>query len=612
MTASRRRPSLAALGLGAPVAACVLLIYLIHPAIGGFRFPIGPDGPVYTWLARLAAEVGFVDAPGGGPGVPALTLVLGTLLRIEPVQTVMLLGPVLATVTGLAAGALLEVTLGADRLRTAVAVVMTGAFAAYLAGGWLANVAMAAIFLLAVAALSSSSSRSMWTGGALLLGAGLSHRIFIVIGAAILLGAAAWQFLESRRGRRDAGGTIAAVRLGGAAIGGPAAALLIGAWIGSGPRIPGDTSQDGFFRRNGLRELLLDRYRERLVDDATRAAVPITTGLGLSIPWTLTRPGRDDRGRFLHDVIASWTVLSVAAIAILAATGWGPPYRVIQFAFFLPIAAAAGLAILTRRSRLWALVGVVAGAAFIAGSMVGWFRQAPAFDIEDVMAAARAGETASSLPTGTPLVFVVDTHEPAAGYHVARAANIIRMSVPPARIPDVRVVVGRPDDVLARKSTTTGDFEHDRLSEVYLREAAPLLDRAAILIVRRFNPEGFEEANAGVLVAEGVISLTRGDEMRIGAVTTGPPGLSIPALFVLSLAALGLLGVLGLGWARWALGRGTARAVVLAAPSAGAAATIVAVVAADRLGLLPGSTGSIIAVVILGAVGYVLAARDQG
>ena len=614
MKASQRRPSLTALGFGAALAACVLLIYLVHPAIGGFRFPIGPDGPVYTWLARLAGEVGFVDAPGGGPGVPGLTVILGTVLGTEPVQTVMLLGPVLATVTGLAAGAVLEVTLGPDRLRTAVGVVMTGAFAAYLAGGWLANVVMVAIFLVAVAALSSSSSRSMWAGGALLLAAGLSHRIFIVIGAGILLGAAAWQYLEARRGRRGPGGTVAAVRLVGAAIVGPGAALLIGAWIGNGPGIPGDTSQDGFFRRNGLRELLLDRYRERLVDDTARALVPIASGIGLAMPWTMARPSPHDRDRFLHDVIASWAVLSIAGIAVLSATGWGPPYRVIQFAFFLPLAGAAGLVALARRSRLWALVGVVAGVAFVAGSMVGWFRQAPAFSANEVAAAARAGAAVSSLPPGTPLVFLVDTDERAAAYHVTRAWNVIRMGVPADRIEDVRLAVGRPEDLLAGRPTVTGDREHDRISEVYLGEVAPLLDEAAILLVRRFNPGGFEDATgSGVGVTSGVIALSRDDEMDYGVPGDAgrPRGLGIDGFLVLSLTAVAALGLLGWGWSRWSLPGGGSLGVYLAAPSVGAAVAIVATVAADRLGLIPGSIGSIIAVAILGAVGYMLSARDR-
>jgi hypothetical protein len=609
MTTSRR-PTPAALAFAVAAATGVLLLYLIHPLLEGFRLPIGPDGPVYTWLARLAGDAGFVDTPGGGAGVPALTLLLGTLLRTEPVETVALLGPVLAAAAGLAAGALLEVTLGEDRIRTAAGIGMTGAFAAYLAGGWLANLALVGIFLLAVAALAGTSSRSMWAGVALLVAAGLTHRIFVVIGAAILLGAAAWHLLQSRR--RGGEGRRAALRLGIAAIAGPAVALLVGAWVGRGPGIPGDTAQDGFLRRAGLRDLLLDRYRERFTDDAARAAVPGATGLMLSIPWA--RAGRDeeDRPRFLRGVLQSWVALSVVAIVVLATTGWGPPYRVIQFAFFLPLGAAAGLAVVARGPRPGAILGAAAFIAFVSFAMVGWFRQTPAFSADDAAAAARAGAVVSSLPSGTPLLFIVDTDERAAAYHVTRAANLIRMTAPAERIADVRVVVGRPRDLLEGEPTITGDQEHDHLSEVYLREASPLMDRAAILVVRRFNTAGFDEALAdGVVVGEGVVALARGEEMNRGSAMPrdGPRGLGATAWPLLALAAIGTLGLLGFGWARWILPGPGMRAVALAAPSAGAAVTIVAVIAAERIGVLPGSAGSILAVLSAGVVGYVLARK---
>lgn len=611
-SASRRR--LAAFWFAAAAAVGILLVYVLHPALSGYRFPIGPDGPVYTWLARAAGASGFADAPGGGPGVPALTLALGSLLGTAPIGTVMLLGPVLATACGLAAGALLEATLGEDRLRTVAGVVLTAAFTAYLAGGWLANVAMVAIFLVAVAALSGTASswRAVWAGASLLAAAGLAHRVFVLIGAAILLTAAAWHLLGASRGRRGARGAVPALRLGAAAITGPAAALLIGAWIGAGPRIPGDTSQDGFFRRVGLRALLLDRYRERFLGDAARAGIPVAAALGLASP--LVGTGRKEGRGFLRDVLASWAVLSVAGIVVLSATGWGPPYRVLQFAFFLPVAAAAGLAILARRSRSIAIVAGLAGIAFVLTSMVGWFRQTPAFSADEVAASARAGAAVSSLPHGTPLVFLVDTDESAAAYHVTRAANVIRMGVPAERIEEVRLAVGRPEDLLAGRPTVTGDREHDRISEVYLREVTPLLDEAAILVVRSFNPGGFEYATGtGVTVAEGVVALSRGEEMDPGepGEVRSPDGLGISGLFLLSLAAVAALGLLGWGWSRWILSAGGLRGVYLAAPSVGAAVSIVATVSADRVGLLPGSGGALAVGAVLGALGYVLSFRDR-
>ncbi|MGH2691447.1 MAG: hypothetical protein ACRDHM_02990 [Actinomycetota bacterium] len=608
-----RRQQVAAIGLAAAVGVGILVLYLLHPALSGYRFPIGPDGPVYTWLARLAAETGFVDAPGGGPGAPAVTLTLGSILGTEPVETVMLLGPVLAAASGLAAGALLEAALGQDRLRAVSGAVLTGAFTAYLAGGWLANVAMVAVFLVALAALArtASSRRSIWAGAALLAAAGLAHRIFVLIGAAILLVAAGRRLLAARRGSSPSEGA-SALRLGIAAIAGPAAALLVGGWLAAGPGVPGDTSQDGFFRRVGLRGLLLDRYRERLLGDAARTGIPIAAGLGLTYPWALGGDDGDGR-RFLKGVLSSWALLSAAGIVVLAATGWGPPYRIIQFAFFLPVAAAAGMAILLRRSRTGAIAAGLLGVAFVSASMVGWFRQAPAFSAGEVAVSARAGAAASSLPAGTPLVFLVDTDEGAAAYHVSRAANVIRMGVPPERIVDVRVLVGQPRDLLAGRPTLTGDAEHDRMSQIYLREAAPLLERSATLVIRRFNPSGYTEAaEIGIVVADGVVALSRGEEMRgVGSGDLRPPaGLGVPALLLLSLGSLAGLGLLGWGWSRWILPHAGSHGSALAAPSVGLAVAIVAAVAADRARLLPGSAGALAVVASLGIAGYVLAARD--
>ena len=597
------------LAVAAAGGAAILVIYLIHPVLSEFRLPIGPDGPVYTWLGRLAEARGFLDAPGGGPGIPALTSFIDSVFRTEPIESVTLLGPVLAAATGLAAGALLEATLGRDSIRTLAAVLLTGAFAAYLAGGWLANVAMVAVFLaaLVVLSLASASNGALWSGAALLAGAGLAHQIFISIGAAILLMAAGWRVL---RGMRSSADTSPGLRLGMAAIGGPGAALLAGAWIASGPRLPGDTSQDGFFRRTGLRALLLDRYRERFLGDAARAAIPIGAGAGVAVPWISSDHASSERELYLRDVLFSWAAVTMAGLVVLLLTTWGPPYRLIQFAFFLPVAAAAGLAILLRGSQLRAFAAAALGTAFVAASMVGWFRQTPAMSPEEIAVVAAANTTISATEPGTPLLFLVDTKEKAAAYHVARAANVIKTAIPPGRIPDVRIVVGTPEDLLAGIPSTTGDREHDRIATTYLREAEPLIDRAAILVVEPFNQEGFEDAaDGGNLVAPGVAVLNGVASAASAGSANTPTGLSPAALFLLSVACLALLAVSGWGWARWMLTSAGAHAVALTAPSVGIAVAILGTVAADRVGLLPGSAGSLVINAALAITGYVLAAR---
>jgi hypothetical protein len=608
------------MGLLAPPAGLVLTMYLAHPLLAGHHYPIGPDGPVYAWLARLAEASGFLDAPGGGPGVPALTLFLDSLLGTDPVQSVMLLGPLLAATCGLAAAGLLEAALGPNAARTAAAVVLTGAFTAYLAGGWLANVAMVSVFLSALAALAVAqrSWRAAALAAGLLLGAGMAHRVFFLLGLAVLGGVIAAHFplalADRRRGRRWS--ETAAVRMTMAAMAGGGCTLLGGVLLNLEQTIPGDTSQDGFFRRVGLDALLRDRYRERFLGDAARASVPVAVGLGLGAAAVEPAPRRTEPGpRFLLALIGSWAVLTVAGAVILAATGWGPPNRLLQFAFFLPLAAATGLAAVMERGRSASgrrrtAAAITAGLLFTAVSMFGWYRQAPAFDEDELAAANEAGRVVSGLPHGTPLVFAVDTSEPAAAYHVTRMANVLRMGVRASRITDVQVVVGAHEDAAAGRVTLTGDAEHDAIATAYARDARPTLDRAVVLVVRPFNERGWEDALAAGREVAQEVAVVSGPTLLPPASlrTEATSGLGPWALIGLTLASIVALTVLGWGWARWGLAGTGPSGVVAAAPSAGIAVAVLASFLADRLGARPGGLIATVVVLALGAIGYLAAA----
>lgn len=598
----------------------VLAMYLVHPLLAGHQFPIGPDGPVYTWLARLAGATGFLDAPGGGPGVPALTLFFDSLLSTDPVQSVMVLGPLLAATCGLAAAGLLETALGPSAVRSVAAVVLTGAFTAYLAGGWLANVSMVSVFLAALAALAlvQRSWRAAWLAATLLMAAGMAHRVFFLLGLTIVGGVIAAHvplaLSDRRQGRRWS--ETGAIRMTVAAIAGAAGTLLGGILLSLERAVPGDTSQDGFFRRVGLDTLLHDRHRERFLGDAARASVPVALGLGLGAAGLESGPARAGPGRrFLLALAGSWAALTVVGAVTLAITGWGPPNRLLQFAFFLPLAAATGLAVLMRRSaggrsRTAMATAVAAGVLFTAVSMFGWFRQAPAFTDEELAAAGRAGHVVAGLPSGTPLVFAVDTSEPAAAYHVTRMANVLRMGVPATRIPEVRVVVGSPADAAAGSMTPTGDAERDAIAGAYAREARPILDRAAVLVVRQFNESGWQEAIAeGREVAPDVAVLSGPPLLEPAPLPIErPSGLGPWGFIGVSLASLVILTVLGWGWSRWGLVGAGPSAALAVAPSAGIALAVLASFLADRLGAAPGSLIATVVVLTLGALGYLVAA----
>jgi hypothetical protein len=587
----------------------VLALYLVHPLLSGYTFPVGPDGPVYSWLAEWAAEVGLREGPGGGPGVPALAATLGKMLGTDGAGAVTILGPVLAAICGLASAGLMAAT-GAGKWAVAGAVLLTGAFTAYLAGGWLANVTMVALFLAALAALAvvERSWRAVIGGASLLAAAGLAHEVFLLIGLTILAGVIALHLpaamREVRSGRPLV--TTAAARMTAAAAGG------LGGWLLGAATLPeaalrGDTSQDGFFRRAGLRTLLLDRYRERFLGDLGRAAVPVAAGLGLGVVGVEDQATAPSGRRYLLAVCGTWGVLTAVGIVLLAVTGWGPPNRLLQFAFFLPLVAALGLAALTRRGGVTAVAGLLAAAAFVGASMAGWLRQSPAVSGDELADVAAAGRAVAGSPPGTPLVFLVDTRERAAAYHVTRAGNVIRMGLPADRIDDVHLVVGAPEDLLAGRPTLTGDQEHDAASAFYLREARPVLDTATVLVLERFNAGSFDDAlELGEEVAPGVVALA--GETSPASVRTPPEGVGPWALIGWSAAAVVLLAALGGGWARWALPGCGSAAVLGAAPSIGIAAAVLGAFVADRVGLRPGGAGSVAVVVLLGVAGYAAAA----
>ncbi len=269
----------------ATTAAVVLGIYLAHPLVEGFRFPLGPDGPVYAWWARFADVLGLDGVRR--PGVPGASLVLGGILRTDPLATATLLGPLLALATGLAAAALVEAALGPDLLRTSAAGLFAAAFAAALAPGWLANLALAALFLGAAAALRTAerSWRGVWLGVAMLAAGGLAHAPFLLIAtgilAATLLGLAPEATRRVRLGEPPL--RIGAVRIAVGALAGAGAGLLGAAWLSGGPRAPGDTSQDQVLRRAGFGGVLRSRFRERFAEEALRLTAPLAAGLGLGL-----------------------------------------------------------------------------------------------------------------------------------------------------------------------------------------------------------------------------------------------------------------------------------------------------------------------------------------
>jgi hypothetical protein len=599
------------------VAVLILGLYLIHPIVGGHRFPIGPDGPVYVWWSRYANAEGVGVLPGRF-GVPAIALLLGTAFGTQPLQTVAILGPVFAAASGLAATALTESLLGHNLLRSLTAAVLTAAWAGHLAAGYLGNLAVAAMFLGAIAAfgLGERSWRAVILGGGLVATAALTHRPLLLLCLAILGGAAAILVPDVVRRRRR--GTAVFDTVAGRLTAGAAAGAALGTGLGfvAGPapdRSLVETSQDAFLRNHGLEGLLERQFRLRLAADGRRAAVPMAAAAALGVMGGLRRLwGRSSETRFLLAACASWAALSLAGVSLLLVTG-GPANRLVTFALFFPVIAAVGVETLSRRRTLGVTIAFLGVLTIAAMSVYGWYRQEPFIDRTEVEAVQATRGAIDALPPTAPVVFLVDTDQKAAAFHVTRFANVIRTSVPQDRIADVRVAVGRPDDYLAGRPTLTGNPEHDSLSRAYLEESRE--EARIVFVLEAFNRSGYPAATRmGGVLAPGVVALRTGfsaDPLGAHAPTRSgsPPGLGPTALVFESLVALALLTVLGAGWARWGLPGAPLEGFLAAAASVGLASLVLGAVAADTFGVAPGGPGGVAAALLIAAAGHAAAAR---
>lgn len=608
------RPWPSAAGFAAVLALAVLALYLAHPLLQAIRLPIGPDGPVYVWWARYADAAGAGAVPR--PGIPALTLLLGAPVGASPLQVVAVLGPVLAAVVALAGAAVVESLLGPSRLRAWAAGLLVGGFAGHLAPGWLANLALAGLFLGAVAALGTveRSWRPVGLAGGLLAAGVVVHSAFLVVGLAVLAGAMVMLVPDAVRRLREGEplARLPAARIGAAAGLGAGAGFLGLAALGAPAAVPGSTSQDHLLRRLGGEGFLLDRYRERLGEDLGRLAAPLAAGAVLGASG-VPPPRRGTGWKLFWVVAASWAIVTVAGVAFLHLTGRGPAGRLLTFAFFLPLAAGAGFARLWNTDRPIARsAAVLAGLVLLGGSLWGWYRQGPFIDAEELGAARAAGHAAESLPRGTPLVLLVDTRELAAGFHIARFGNVLRSGLPAERIGDMHLVVGGPGRFLSgRPGDASADPEYVHLADRTLEEAERVRARAAVLVVRPFNEPGYDEAVAmGREVAPGVAQV-EGPPARAAVSPGAPEGLGGGALIGLSVATLALLGILGGGWARWGLPGASLRGAGSLAPAAGLAVGVVAALAADGLGF--GADGPVAWAIAVGlaALGYGLSLRTR-
>ena len=550
-----------------------------------FRFPLGPDAPVYLWWTRLAGHEGL-SAVGHRPGVPALALALDGTLHLPLVATLAGLECAFGVAIGVGSAALVR---GMERGRAAwlLAGVLAGTFAVHLAAGYLANIAFAALFLAAVAMLGPIERRATLAAAVLLGAGGLAHPLFFLLGVAILLISAA---LAWRGDRAEAARVASATVAGGVLLG---AGLLLLA-IGAGPPNV-DTSRDGFLRRaeliDTLRSIYLDRFVHRWTRYVQWASVPLAIG------------GLRDATNFEGRLLRAWGITFVGGVSVALATGIAPADRFITFGYVVPILAALGLvrlwrALGGRRTLALAVTGGLIG-AMLAGALIAWTRQEPFLSELEVSRVTTAARYAAGTAPGTTLVFLVNDVEPSITFLATRAANVIRAGMPPERIRDVVVRVPWPE----------GPAPTERWKLAHLtRDDFRAVDQAGNGRVETFVLAPFDRVDFPTacgppgLVSDGVCASAPSIPPQPVADPLEPssPG----EIAFAALAVFAALGTAGYGWARAASSEPW-RALALA-PAFGAAAIVLLGIALERAGLsLSGAIGPTVVSALAGGGGYI-------
>src|SRR3954464_3053866 len=167
------------------VALSLAAFYLVPIFLTGARLPLGSGAAYYTWMTRLAGYAGLAPA-GFRAGAHALLLGASTLSPLSPLQAIAPLDVALEISLGLAAGALVTTMMGYRRATFVVVGVLTSAFAARMATGYLANLLFMVLFLAALVLLLADRRRgTLALATALLAAAGLAHLPFLAFGVAV-------------------------------------------------------------------------------------------------------------------------------------------------------------------------------------------------------------------------------------------------------------------------------------------------------------------------------------------------------------------------------------------------------------------------------------------
>ncbi len=600
---------------GLVVPVCVIGGFFLFPYLTGKAHTLyGFDTPKYIWRANLVGARGLdalaniamkqVHANPDRPGYPALASIFRATTGVDPFRLAYVLPAVTACVIGLAAGAFGTRALKDPAWSFPVYAIAMGVSVnlARTAIGYADNMLVDGVLVAAalILILAAYQETSILTAILLLCAAIMLHWLFAVTFLVVVLALTVWLLPTSFMAWRGGSPILStpAARLG-LAVGG--AGLAGAATFGLFPSNPNRVPRPGPTVLARKYQLFISVYALPLT-----AAWSVLGAVALWFPKMRVR-----RAAWALSVIWAGTALA-AIVAYRVLHIHVPAYRILGAALGIPLLMGGALAGAGRLvSRVHRGLGPVVAAVLVGAGLAGilvlssrvWLNQRPGMSADQVRQVALAGRYLEQVGGDRPAIVVIG------GASFVKEDHILRALMPPDRVLQPRLFVGRVEDLLAGHPTVPEDADRRLItaSQQSFVDVRPILGQDPIIL--RLSAFGLRQTTVpGMGIAPGV-DLIRGPEPTGPLPSpTGLVSLSATTLIGSAVAVFAVLTLAGLGWA-WALVPGNRWERVALAPAFGVAMLAVTGVLADRLlGLrLLGGTGiGIAAFTALAGLGLVV------
>ena len=624
--ASRATPILSGIAqLSALIASASIgiWVYLQTLVTQGSLVPLGADTTTYIWRARVVGSLGLAALPGSSPfpfqanganpdrvGLLVLSSVVRSIFGVGAWRLMWVLPAVTAVVVAGAAWAFARAQREPAWAAPVYAVLAaTSASFSITARGYFDNL-LAAGMLVAVGAaalLAADRRPAIWAGILLMTGGFVTHWVFGVYLAAVLVGFAITLLPESMAFRRRDGaawyatpsGRVGAMALGSAALGG---GMLLS--------IPG-SQHIGRGKHRGF-ALKLSRqlpvYRLPFLLPAAGAGA------------ALLAFGRERTARIRGLLLQLVWLLPVAAGAVLFARGWDiPMQRLLGFAFPLALLAAAGFVALCRLA-LWlprplpfvafpvAIAIAIAGMWWSTDNATDGLEGAqPMMEPKTYAALRTAANYLIQVRADAPVIVVVDGAEHTPSLGMLQSFRRIRAVVPGPLVSRTVVYLGDPEELLAgRKTSRPTQLKFDNVATTYWARIGPYRGPDSIVLVlqpfhqfygRVLHRHPEWEIGPGVLLARGPAPTAA---VPVGALPSRPPSRDLIATTV---GLVLLLFVCGIGWSVSLLRVPWVERVAFA-PALGAASVTVAGLVIARAGFAMRGAPMVTAAIVAAGGGW--------